>query len=235
MTRKLTRYEFAKAILAVCIGFCLTAGTSAQIVATSTDLADNTMIPDDGPGSDGIVSIINIMENEIIKDISVTVNDLQHSSLGDLTIELRYLGPVTTNNFGTAPLLDRVGVEGTGLPGDKSNLDGNYSFTSNFGTDPDISFWSEAANTPEDEVVNPDIDYFASDDTGNFFDIGDFFAGNSTFGQWELRIADLNDLGNEIGSVDSFTINFESNAVPEPSTAAILCLAGLGLATRRRR
>lgn len=218
--------------LATCI--CAFASTTAHsdIIQTSTDIAENTDIPDDGPGTDGIVSIINIMENEIIEDVCVTLNGIEHTSLGDLTAEIRYLGP---NNGGTSPyvpLFDRVAVEGTGLPGDNSNLFGNYTFTSD-STDQD--FWSEAASTPEEIVVNAGFDYFASDDTGAFFDIGAAFAGGTTAGQWEFRIRDLNDLGDEVGRIDSWTLELKTSVVPEPTSAVLLCLSGFAMAMRRRR
>ena len=220
--------------------FCLALTVFADVTATSTDIDNDTMIPDNGASSDGVVSIISILDVEIIQDVSFTIHDLKHSSLGDLVAQVRYVGTGTGNGGGnnpnSAPLFFRVGVEGTALPGDKSNLLGDYTFTSNFLVDPDTSLWSEAANTAEEDVVDPNINYYASDATGAFFDIKKHWFGGTTSGDWELKLIDQNDFGSEIGSFDGWTINFDSTtAIPEPAGATAIFVGGIAILLRRRR
>ena len=186
-------------------------------------------------GDDGVFSTVSIAESGIIQDVSVTIENINHTSVGDLVAELRFLGNGGPSGPGGNPayLFFRPNVDDSGLLGSRSNLDGSYTFTTNGN---DSSFWTESS-IPDDEVVNNQIDYFASDADGNFHDLAgpDFFEGFDAQGDWQLVIRDENAFGLNEGSVEGWSIEFHVNAIPEPSTAVFLmCAASTALLKRRR-
>lgn len=181
-----------------------------------------------------VVSTINITDAGFIQDIRVTILGIQHTNVGDLVAELRYLGPGGPSGPGGQPayLFFRPNVDMTNTLGSRGNLDGNYTFT----TDPsDANFWSETA-IPDDETVNDELDYFASDINGDFHDLSgpNFFGGFNTVGEWQLVIRDDNSFGLNEGSVEGWNIKFVVTPIPEPSAALVGALAVL-IGFRRSR
>ncbi len=203
---------------------------NAESISGQANFADPTIL---NPGS--VFSTITIMESGIIEDISVTIEGIEHTNVGDLIAELRFLGDDPGGGTVPAYLFFRANVDGTKLPGSLSNLDGDYTFTTN---DADRDFWSETAGASDDQIVDGTLPFFASDENGDFHDLAaDFFGGLNAQGQWQLIITDANGSGNPnlTGSVQGWTLNFEVSAIPEPGSAVILVVATCATVVRRRR
>ncbi len=101
---------------------------------------------------------------------------------------------------------------GGGFFGDSSDWSGNYSFA-----DGGASLWTELVARGEFEAVTPGV-YGAADNIGGIESPNSFsatFGGLTTQGTW--------------------TVNFQSTAVPEPSVFGLLSLGGLALGLVRRR
>lgn len=198
----------------------------ADVTVSGSGTFGTTAITD---ANNEVFSTVSIAESRTITDISVTIEGLEHSNAGDLIAELRFLGPGGPAN--PAFLFFRPNVDGTGTLGSLSNLNGDYTFTS----DPsDSDFWAESS-IPDDETVSDSEDFFFSDPGGDFNDLSssEFFGGLSTQGEWQLVITDGNSFGNNEGSVQGFTINFET--IPEPSTGLVLLGLGAFFGARRRK
>ena len=203
---------------------------------------------------------INVVDNEIIQDISVTIEGLQHTFAGDLVASLSRTDPVT-GVITSIQLFDRIQLA-NGPPGnfgDSSNFSGEYTFSS-FESDPTnasnpASIWSEADSIPTDQIIQTSLSgqltantfadtlqnsYFATDsvETPLSFatnsDGTNRFAGQSTQGIWNFQISDEN--ANNVGSFTGVTINFLSApAVPEPSSACLIAIGGLYFLRRRKK
>lgn len=208
---------------------------AASLTFVNVSIADEVIASnsfDDGAivdGSDGVFSTVTIQEQGIIEDISVTINGIEHSAVGDLIAELRFLGDGGPSE--PAYLFFRPNAL-NGTLGSRSNLSGDYTFTS----DPDdANFWSESA-IPDDETVPSDLPFFQSDENGDFHDLGgpEFFEGFNSAGQWQLAIIDAEDFGNNEGTVEGFTLQFHVSAIPEPASTGIFAAALLMMVRRRR-
>lgn len=191
---------------------------------------DNTQILDN---TEGVFSTISIAEQGSIQDISITIEGIQHTSVGDLIAQIRFLGdnPGGDTPADTPFLFFRPNFK-PGFLGSRSDLDGDYTFTS----DPnDARFWTEAG-IPDDEVIDSDLDYFASDANGDFLDLAgpEFFQGFNTQGDWQIFIFDAEEFGNNEGSVQSWSIQFHVNPIPEPSSLAAIITAGAFCLRRKR-
>lgn len=194
---------------------------------------------------------INVVENEVIQDISVTIEGLEHTFAGDLVASLS-----RTESDGTVTsiqLFDRIQVA-NGPPGnfgDSSNFSGNYTFSS-FEADPTngsnpASIWSAADDIPTTDTIpvsqsgqltsstffdSIPNSYFATDSIENPLSFAtnadgtNRFAGQSTAGQWNFQIQDQN--RENVGSFTGVTINFQSTAVPEPGSVGLLALGAVG-------
>ena len=195
---------------------------------------------------------INVVENEVIQDISVTIEGLQHTFAGDLVASLSRTEADGTQT--TIQLFDRIQRANgpAGNFGDSSDFNGNYTFSS-FEADPTngsnpASIWSAADDIPTDETIPVSLSdqltagtffdsipnsYFATDsiETPLSFatnpDGTNRFAGQSTQGQWDFQIQDRN--LNNVGSFTGVTINFDSVAVvPEPGSMGLLAAGAVG-------
>lgn len=192
------------AILPLAIGTA-----SADIV----DSGSGFTIPDNGSNS----SVINIAANETITDVTVTLEGLQHTWMGDLQATL-------TGPGGSIDLFWSVG----GGIGDSSDFDGDYTFTDAGPGD----LWAVAASLTAAQAV-PSGAYFATDGSDIVQSFATAFGGTSTAGAWTLQIADVNT--GDTGSVSGWTLSITSNVIPEPASLGLLGVAGLGLAFYRRR
>ncbi len=204
---------------------------------------------------------INVVENEVIQDISVTIEGLQHTFAGDLVASLSRAD--ANGNLTTIQLFDRIQLANgpSGNFGDSSDFDGNYTFSS-FESDPTngsnpASIWSAADDIPTSDVIpvsqasqlvadtffdSIPNSYFATDsvETPLSFatnpDGTNRFAGQSTAGEWTFRIQDENQ--QNVGSFTGVTINFQSTAaIPEPSSVGLLAVGAIGgfFYVRRRK
>ena len=194
-------------------------------------LFEDVNIPEDG----SVFSTITIMDAGLIEDITITIQGIEHTNVGDLIAELRFLGndpPPGPGGGNPAYLFFRPNVDDTDLLGSRGNLDGNYTFTTNQN---DANFWSESA-IPDDDTVDSSLLYFASDTNGDFHDLAgdDFFGGLNTVGLWQLVISDANDFGNNIGSVAGWRIDFGATVIPEPGAFVVLAFTVAALVRRRR-
>ena len=247
---------------AVVLGSLVLIGSSANAdVLNQRDTANGTFqtITDITPGGfiTSIPRTINVVDNEVIQDISVTIEGLQHTFAGDLVASL---SRTDANGVLTSiQLFDRIQrANGPGGNfGDSSNFDGNYTFSS-FEADPanasnPASIWSEADSIPTTDTIPVSLasqltantffdsipgSYFATDaiETPLSFATNpngtNRFAGQSTQGAWTFRIQDEN--LNNVGSFTGVTINFQSTAIPEPGSVGLL-IGAVGLVCLRRR
>ncbi|MFU7559140.1 proprotein convertase P-domain-containing protein [Roseiconus sp. JC912] len=176
-------------------------------------------IPDDS--SPGFSSIISITQNEMISGIEVDLFGLTHEWAGDLIATLESPHGSTTSLFYRP---------GAGQYGDGSDFNGDYTFADS-GADLETELASINGATAAASGV-----YFAATDNGNFTSLVSTFAGEATAGDWKLTISDH--VSADTGSLGGWGLRITSTAItaiPEPSHASALCVAGLVFLRRRRR
>ena len=214
-------------------------------------------IPDANPATD-VVRTITVTQNEIIQDIAVTIEGLNHTFLGDLVATISKVdssGNVITGangNLLSATLFSRVQVSQgpLGFPGSSSNFNGDYTFVDQTGVGRNPrDLWAEVEledssfevlpSQPNQSTINQFSSivpgaFFATDSVDNPVSLANIFAGESTEGTYEFRIRDERDTAE--GSFTGVTLNFQSIAVPEPAMGLMaVALGGLFLTRRRRK
>ena len=157
-----------------------------------------------------------------IVDISVTINNMNHTWLGDLTA-------VLDNGSTSVTLFARPGqLNGAGF-GFMVETSGDFTFSAN-GTD---SLWTEAGNSGGALNGTP-FNFFTSGLNDVPTSLSDFF-GQSKNGLWTLSISD--GAGGDTGSYSGWTLDITSSGVviPEPTTFGLIAgLAALTVVRRRR-
>jgi len=100
-------------------------------------------IPDNNaPGASSTITVPT-SSNFLITDITVTLNNLTHTWIGDLIATLTY---VPTNT--TVSLFNRIGLVSSGF-GESSNFNGTYSFNDAFTS----NIWTVAASGGDSFVI----------------------------------------------------------------------------------
>ncbi len=187
---------------------------------TFTGTGTGFSIPDNNATGASSTITIPTSSNFSITNITVTLNNLTHSYVGDLIANLTY---VPTNT--TVSLFNRIGRVNTGF-GDSSNFNGTYSFndasTSNI--------WSVAASGGDDFVI-PGGNYFPTGaGSGTLVPILTSLGGSQTAGDWRLTISD--NAEDDTGSLGSWTLNLEGTPIAPvsvPESNSVLGLLALGL------
>ncbi|MCZ8159467.1 MAG: proprotein convertase P-domain-containing protein, partial [Microcystis sp. LE19-196.1B] len=158
--------------------------------------------------------------NFSITNITVTLNNLTHSWLGDLIANLTY---VPTNT--TVSLFNRIGLP-TNTFGDSSNFNGNYSFNDAFTG----NLWTVAASGDGNFNI-PSGNYFPTGaGSGTLVPILTSLGGSQTAGDWRLTISD--NAEDDTGSLGSWTLNLEGTPIAPvsvPESNSVLGLLALGL------
>ncbi|MEZ6095343.1 MAG: PEP-CTERM sorting domain-containing protein [Pirellulaceae bacterium] len=195
---------------------------SADVSVTNLDgVADWDTEAGAGPLQQTVV----VGVNETITGISLDVAGITHTFIGDLSFEL--IAP-----DGTTRMFVVGQLTGGGLFGDSSDWGGDYSFA-----DGGASLWTAAAGAAAGDPI-PVGTYAASQDdgTGNeqINSFASTFGGMSTAGTWTVEFFDSFVPG-DTGGMTSWTLNFQSNAVPEPTTGCVLLGLGSVLAMGMRR
>jgi subtilisin-like proprotein convertase family protein len=177
-------------------------------------------IPDNNEG--GVTSTITFTEDLVITgNISVTLTNLTHTWIGDVTATL--IAPDSTSHN----LFFRIGRVGGAGFGDSSDFGGNYIFSDAATGD----IWAEAAARTATEAITPGAYRTTSEGSDLFTSMDIVFTGLSTQGTWTLLMSDRE--GGDIGSLGGWTLSM--SAVPEPNSLTLLALAGLTFVAKRRR
>lgn len=161
-----------------------------------------------------------------IDSVSVTLNGLSHTWVGDLQVSLT--GP-------NAASIDLMSCTGATLicvnAGDSSDLDGDYTFA-----DGGADWWAAAAAAAGGDVV-PAGTYAPTDSSNIVLLFSTTFGGIDPNGTWTLSITDRT--GGDTGILEGWTLSGEASTpgaeVPEPGTISLLGLSLLGMAAYRRR
>ncbi len=157
---------------------------------------------------------------------SITLSNLSHPYIGDLVLELTHVDSGTSILFMNRPykLSATVGW------GSGSGLNGTYTFDGNLTStyNASDSIWRAATNF----TIVPSGTYAASANafTGSantsYVPVNlNVFAGESISGTWELTIRD--ESLNDIGMFDSWQFNAAFEAVPEPTSPALIIVSAL--------
>ncbi|MBW4493412.1 MAG: proprotein convertase P-domain-containing protein [Oscillatoria princeps RMCB-10] len=207
--------------IAAAAGLAFATATGAN---AATFTGSGFAIPDNN--ATGVSSTISITDNFTIADVTVTLNNITHSWMGDLVASLTHLTTGTKVN-----LFDRVGRITSGF-GNSTNLSGNYSFNDTF-TD---SLWTTAAGLNSSANI-PSGNYYSTAATGTV-SLLSAFSGQSALGDWQLNIQDR--AGGDTGSLGSWSLTLTpaqpAQPVPEPASAfSLLALGAMGAGSMLKR
>ena len=157
-----------------------------------------------------------VPDNFLINDITVGLNSLTHSWIGDLIATLTHADTNTT-----VDLFNRVGVISSGF-GASSNLKGSYNFNDTFTGD----LWTVESSVENSSII-PGGGYFPTGpDSSAKVPMLTTISGLSSSGTWRLKISDVS--GNDTGTLGSWSLNLQGSSpvsVPGP-----LPLLGAGAA-----
>ncbi|TRU69340.1 MAG: PEP-CTERM sorting domain-containing protein [Microcystis viridis Mv_BB_P_19951000_S69] len=191
----------------------LTVLPASAVTFTGTGTGFN--IPDGNATGASSTITVPTSSNFLITDITVTLNNLTHTWIGDLIATLTY---VPTNT--TVSLFNRIGRLSSG-DGDSSNFGGDYSFNDAFTG----NIWAVAASGDGSFVI-PSGNYFPTGaNSGTLVPILTSLGGSQTAGDWRLTISD--NAGEDTGSLGSWTLNLQGTPIPEPSSGLGLLALGL--------
>lgn len=212
-----------------CFRSFIVGGLGAAALASSASATIYTgaggTIPDNDPA--GFVSEIVIDDEFVVDALTINLNGLFHTWIGDLVVFVSYDG---VDGTAGSSLFNRVGKTNatTGF-GDNSNLAGTYSFNDGGG-----DLWAAAAAASgSGDIVAPGV-YFASGGLDPApLSLNGLFVGLNAKGTWRISIVDA--AGGDLGTLESWSIDFVKSPVPAPGALALLGLGGLLGARRRRR
>ena len=176
-------------------------------------------------GTDFDSSII-VPVNEIITTVVVSVN-IEHSWVGDVT------GTITHVESGFAIDLIPTALSDSSNLGSDSGGDVLSPAPYSWGDLGSETIGTAAGAIGGTDEIAPGL-YLASDGTATGAgSMTGTFAGDTTLGEWVLHLEDS--AGGDDGNVDGWEISFESTAIPEPSSMALIGVMGLACFMRRRR
>jgi subtilisin-like proprotein convertase family protein len=196
---------------------------------TFTGTGAGFSIPDNNATGASSTITVPTSSNFLITDITVTLNNLTHTWIGDLIATLTY---VPTNT--TVSLFNRIGRVSSGV-GNSSNFGGDYSFNDAFTG----NIWAVAASGGGSFVI-PSGNYFPTGaNSGTLVPMLTSLGGSQTAGDWRLTISD--NQGDDTGALGSWTLNLQGTpiapvSIPEPSSGLgllALGLLGAGAALKR--
>jgi len=191
---------------------------ASAVTFTGTGTGFN--IPDNNATGASSTITVPTGSNFSITNITVTLNNLTHTFVGDLIANLTY---VPTNT--TVSLFNRIRRH-DGIIAANSNFNGNYSFNDAFTG----NLWFVAGSGVGTFDI-PSGNYFPTGaDSGTLVPILTSLGGSQTAGDWRLRISDLS--GGDAGSLGSWTLNLEgppTAPVSVPESNSVLGLLALGL------
>ncbi|MEQ9551032.1 MAG: proprotein convertase P-domain-containing protein [Coleofasciculus sp. G3-WIS-01] len=159
-------------------------------IATSVNSPASTYCGRGGNIPDGVASFqdeIVVTENIAISNVTVTLNHLEHTWVGDLIAQLRHVETGVV-----VDLFRRPGQPQFSASGYSNDLNGDYSFNDNFSH----SFDSVAGS----HAVIPSGEYCATQPLS-------VFKGHTSAGTWQLIINDCS--AGDSGSLESWTLNLE--------------------------
>jgi hypothetical protein len=151
----------------------------AQAITTFTGNGLGFSIPDNN--STGSFTDIVVPDNLLISNITVSLNSLTHSWLGDLTATLTHIATNTT-----VKLFERVGLTGTDPFGDSSNMNGTYNFNDSFTG----NLWAVAGSIPDQTAVPSGNYYPTGPGSSTKVPMLTTISGLASSGTWRLRISD---------------------------------------------
>jgi MYXO-CTERM domain-containing protein len=179
------------------------------LVPIFTGSGSGFSIPDKNPT--GAFSDIEVPDNFLINAITVGLNSLTHSWIGDLIATLTHADTNTT-----VDLFNRVGVISSGF-GASSNLKGSYNFNDTFTGD----LWTVESSVENSSII-PGGGYFPTGpDSSAKVPMLTTISGLSSSGTWRLKISDV--FGGEIGTLDSWSLNLQGS-----SPGVVFTGSGLG-------
>lgn len=195
---------------------CAFIPTPAQALTTFTGSGSGFTIPDNDPT--GAFSDIVVADNFPINDITVSLNLITHSWIGDLIVTLTHIDTNTT-----VDLFNRAGRPTIGLGGYRSNLNGSYNFNDTFTGD----LWTVAGTGNSSSFDIPGGDYFPTG-AGSSAEVPMLttISGLQSSGTWRLKISDNEPA--DVGTLGSWSLNLQGSSpasVPGP-----LPLLGAGAA-----
>lgn len=183
-------------------------------VPTFTGSGSGFTIPDNNPT--GSFSDIVVADNFPINDITVGLNSITHTWIGDLIVTLTHIDTNTT-----VDLFNRVGSQTPLGVGFASNLNGSYNFNDAFTGD----LWTMAQGGSSFDI--PGGDYFPTG-AGSSAKVPMLttISGLPSSGTWRLNISD--NFAGDTGTLGSWSLNLQGSSpasVPGP-----LPLLGAGAA-----
>ena len=181
-------------------------------------------IPDNDPAGVS-VDLIFVDARLITGNLSVTINSLLHTWIGDLSATLTHVGTGTT-----VSLFQRPGRTSSGS-GCGAHFNGSYTFS-------DLGSSTLGAVCPASGADVPPGTFRASADVGASDELavilGSAFNGQSAGGTWRLFLSDQSGL--DTGSFASWTLQADVAPTASPEPAALAMLAtGLGFLALARR
>jgi subtilisin-like proprotein convertase family protein len=174
---------------------------------------------------------LRVNDSLVVGDLSLTLTNFKHSSIGDLVVTLTHQPSGLTMS-----IMDQIGrtTTASGNRGDASDFQGTYTFA-----DGGSNLWAAAAALNSGGKVADGTYAATGSGIGSSAATGpaslsfaSTFGGMDARGDWVLAITDRGN-GHVLNSDWTWSIGI--NAVPAPGALALLSVAGVTALGRRRK